>query len=184
MTTNTTLRSGSSYRQPFLNPDGSLATSLPANRLNSVAQFLVNTYPAPNFLDPRQQNAAAGGCLNRCNNYEGSYSSSQTSHNMALKVDHEINAKNRLFVEWLYHPTYYRFLSLPWNTISAPLNGFNTGYPFDLKNQVATLGNTWTLSPTLINEFRFSFSRQTTYPRPVPKALCMTSRHTCSNSRN
>lgn len=47
-------------RQPFLNPDGSLATSVPANRLDPVAVFYMSQFPTPNYLDPRQQNAASG----------------------------------------------------------------------------------------------------------------------------
>src|SRR5262249_53367167 len=89
-------------RPPFLNPDGSLATSLPANRIDPIGQYIMNTFPLPNFLDPRQQNAAAGGCLNLCNNFEGGNASGQTTYNVVVKIDHEISEKNRLFGEWLF----------------------------------------------------------------------------------
>src|SRR5712692_616634 len=44
----------------------------------------------------------------------------------------------------------------------------------DLSNYIIALGNTYTVTPTLINEFRASFSRQymTTHPsHPFPESI-------------
>jgi Carboxypeptidase regulatory-like domain len=162
---------GTYTRQPFTNSSGGLAASIPPNRIDPVAFWYLNQYPAPNFLDPRQQNAAAGGCLNTCNNYEGYFGSGQTTQSIVVRVDHEISEKSRLFVEWLYNPTSYSLLKLPWTGATAPLMGFNGAYPFDVGNQIVTLGNTYAFSSTLMNEFRLSYSRQHNVPLPVPNAL-------------
>jgi hypothetical protein len=104
---------GTFTRRPFLNAGGSLATRIPADRIDPVTAWLINQYPAPNFLDPRQQNVASGGCLTLCNNYQSSYASGQTTHSVVIKVDHQISEKHKLFGEWLFNPSYYSFLKLP-----------------------------------------------------------------------
>ena len=158
-------------RQPFLNPDGSLATSIPASRLDPVAQWYVGQYPQPNYLDPLQQNAAAGGCLDLCNNFRGLLGSSQTAHNISAKVDHLISEKNKLFVEWLFNPSYYQNFKLPWTGATAPVQGLGGTNPYRVINQIAALGNTYTFSPTLVNEARVLYSRQAILPSPNPDSL-------------
>src|SRR5262249_2238641 len=47
-------------------------------------------------------------------------------------------------------------------------------YPIDVRNQIIALGNTLTLRPTLINEFRFNFSRQflgSNLDHPYPESV-------------
>lgn len=158
-------------RQPFLNPDGSLATSIPANRLDPVAQFYMSQFPLPNYLDPRQQNAANGGCLNLCNNLFGVVGSGQTTHNVSIKIDHQKSEKNKLFAEWLFNPSYYKNYHLPWTGATAPVNGVAGGSPYQVGNQIAAVGATSTPTASLVNEFRFSFSRQPVLPQPNPDSL-------------
>jgi len=162
-------------RQPFTNPDGTLATSLPANRLDQSALFFLNSFPTPNFLDPRQQNAAAGGCLNLCNNFEGTYGSRQTTQSGVVKIDHQISSKQKLFVDWLYKLTNYSFGKVPWKGATAPVNGFNGFDPWRVVNQIWGLGYTYAFSPSLLNEFRFSYSRQNNISLPLPNNLFDTS---------
>jgi hypothetical protein len=164
-------QTGTFVRQPFLNNNGTYATSIPASRIDPTAQYLLNQYPAPNYLDPTQQNAATGGCLSTCNNYLSHYGSSQNANNVTIKGDHAINDKNKLFVEWLYDPTTYSLSSLPWTGPTAPLAGLNGSFPFRVTNIVAGLGDTIVASPTLINDFRFSYSRQGDVPQPIPESL-------------
>jgi hypothetical protein len=158
-------------RQPFLNPDGSRATGVPADRLDRVALFYLNEYPFPNYLDPLQQDFSKGGCLNLCNNYRGDVGSSQTTHNVSIKVDHQFSDKNKLFVEWLYNPTYYANYKLPWAGATAPVSGANGSSPYRLRNQIAAIGHTYSFSPTLLNEARFSFSRQALVPYEIADSL-------------
>jgi len=158
-------------RQPFLNPDGTLATSIPTNRLDSVSLFYMSQFPLPNYLDPRQQNPANGGCLNLCNNFKGDVGSGQTTHNISIKLDHQINEKNRSFAEWLAGPSYYKNFRLPWTGATAPVQGAAGGNPYEVFNQIAALGATSTPTSTLVNEFRFSFSRQPVLPEQNPDSL-------------
>jgi hypothetical protein len=162
---------GTFTRQPFLNPDGSLATSLPAQRLDPFASYMMNQFPAPNYLDPRQQNPAAGGCLNTCNNFEGTYGSGQTTNNVVAKVDYQVSERHKLFAEYLDNPSSYKFIREPWTGPTAPYLGFNGAEPWKVTSQLATLGSTITFSPSLLNEARLSYSRQGITPQALPASL-------------
>jgi hypothetical protein len=153
-------------RQPFLGPNGSLATRLPASRLDPIALWWINQYPAPNYLDPLQQDASAGGCLNLCNNYLSETGNRQTTHNISFKIDQQIGRKNKFFAEWLVNPTYYRNYKVPWIGPTAPLGGY-----FRSPSQVATVGDTHAFSPTVFNEFRLTYSRSAQLPSSFPDSI-------------
>ena len=42
---------GTFERTQFTNPDGSMATSIPTNRLDPTAMFFMNSFPQPNHID-------------------------------------------------------------------------------------------------------------------------------------
>jgi len=145
------------------------ATSLPADRLSSTAMFFMKSFPSPNYLNPLSGCPIAnGGAYRICSNYLAGVGSSQDSSNISLKIDHQWSPKNRYFGEWLFNPGKYNNYRLPWtgSTFPASSVGFGSNLPFDFANQIIAFGNTYTFSPTLINEFRASFSRQyyTTHP--------------------
>jgi hypothetical protein len=159
-------------RTQFTNPDGSAATSIPANRLDPVAMFFVNSFPSPNHID------TLGGCppssngpYSICNNYVGRTGSSQDPVNLSIKVDHQ-TGKGNYFFEWLFSPTQYRNYAVPWAgpTLPQELIGFGSNYNFGIRSQIVALGHTYAFSPKLINEFRASFTRQflTTLKHPYP----------------
>lgn len=141
------------HRAPFTTP------VIPANRIDPLAKFYVNSFPNPNYVDPLQQ--GPGGCGDLCNNYIGTVGSSMTTHNVSLKVDHTLNDKNKLFVAWLFNPSYYANFRFPWDGPTAPTNtGIAGAQPYDTRNQLAEVGFTSTFTPTIENELRFSFGRQ------------------------
>src|SRR5262249_49474410 len=158
-------------REALLNPDGTLATKLPQGRFDPVAQWFMNQFPAPNYLDPREQDASRGGCLNLCNNFRSNFGSSQTTQGVVVKVDHQIGTKNKFFAEWLFNPTDYSHLQLPWAGPTAPLTGFNGPFPFQARNQIAAIGNTTSFSSSFMNEFRLMYSRQNNQPLSVNELL-------------
>jgi len=84
---------GQFHRTPFLMP------VIPAGRIDPLAAFYLASYPNPNFIDPLQQGLS--GCKITCNNFIGTVGSSQTSHNISIKIDHSMSEKNKLFGEWL-----------------------------------------------------------------------------------
>lgn len=130
--------------------------------LNPYALYFLNSYPLPNYISPLSGCPMGNGGFPVCDNYLGTEGNSQISTNLSLKFDHEASEKSKFFGEWLYNPGHYRFYRVPWTGPSAPmaLVGYGGTYPMDSKSQVIALGNTYTLSPTTVNEFRASFSRQ------------------------
>ena len=146
-TTNGPQPDGTFLRTQFTNPDGTMATSIPANRLDPTAMFFVNSFPL------------------------GRTGSSQDPINLLIKVDHQ-TGKGKYFVEWLFSPTQYRNYAVPWTgpTFPQELVGSGSNYNFGIRSQIIALGHTYTFNPKLINEFRASFTRQflTTLKHPYP----------------
>ncbi|MGA2858888.1 MAG: TonB-dependent receptor [Candidatus Sulfotelmatobacter sp.] len=162
-------------RQPFLNADGSMATSLPANRLDPTAMFFINSFPLPNHIDTLGGcPLAASGTYSICNNFEGRMGSSQDPINLSIKIDHQ-TGKGKYFAEWLFSPSQYRNYQVPWTGPTFPQDsiGFGSPYNFGIRSQIITLGHTYTFSPKLINDFRVSFSRQflSTLAHPYPDSI-------------
>jgi len=151
------------HRTPFTNP------IIPQSMMDPVAQFYVNSFPNPNYVDPLQQ---VDGCGIYCNNYIGEVGSSMTTHNISLKMDHTISDKHRLFAAWLYNPSYYTNFRYPWNGPTAPTNtGVAGAQPYNTLNQLGILGLTSTLSSTLVNELRISFGRQNMVSLPNSESV-------------
>src|SRR5262249_37014134 len=88
-------------RQLFKNPNGSLATSIPSNRLDPTAMYFMNSFPFPNYNDPLSGCPMGKDGYLICNNYLGTVASSQSPYNFSIKVDHQLTEKSKLFVEWL-----------------------------------------------------------------------------------
>jgi hypothetical protein len=142
---------------------------IPASRIDPLAKFYADSFPTPNFLDPLQQGPSGCGAL--CNNFLSAVGSSQTTHNMSLKVDHQIKESSRLFAEFLFNPSYYKNYRLAWTGPTANTNGIAGAQPYDTNNLIFTLGHTQTFGGTLINEARASYSRQNQAARPNPDEL-------------
>ncbi|HET7215990.1 MAG TPA: TonB-dependent receptor [Terriglobia bacterium] len=132
---------------------------LPQDRIDPLAQFYMQSMPAPNFVDPLQQGPS--GCGIYCNNYMGTAGSSMTTDNVSMKVDHVINDKERLSAAWFFNPSYYNNFRYPWDGPTAQTNtGWAGSQPYNTLNQLGVLGLTSTFTPTLVNELRISFGRQ------------------------
>lgn len=147
-------------RTPFTNP------VIPANRIDPLAKFYLDSIPNPNFSDPLSP------CGIYCNNYLGAVGSSMTTHNLSVKIDHAISDKHRLFASWLFNPSYYDNYKYPWNGPTAQLNtGIAGAFPYNTRNQLAILGLTSTFTPTVVNELRFSFGRQNLAAKSVSEGV-------------
>ena len=141
---------------------------IPQGRINKLAQFYLQSLPNPNFVDPLTKDT----CGITCNNYIGAVGSGMTTHNASVKIDHRISDKQALFVDWLYNPSYYQNYRYPWNGPSAQLGtGVMGAQPFNASNQLAILGLTSTITPTLINEARISFGRQALKDQENPDSV-------------
>ena len=116
---------------------------VPPERIDPLAAFYLSSYPDPNFVDP------LANCGITCNNYIGTVGSSQTTHNISVKIDHEISQKNKLFGEWLFNPSYYVNFRYPWNGATAQTQtGVAGAQPFRTVNQIFALGLTTTFNST------------------------------------
>jgi prepilin-type processing-associated H-X9-DG protein len=152
------------HRTPFPTPQ------IPQSRIDPLASFYASSYPSPNFVDPLQQ--GEGGCGIFCNNFIGSARSSQTTHNVSIKLDHSFSESEKFFFEWLYNPTDYTNLQYPWNGPTAQTQtGVAAAQPYQTRNQIAAIGLTSSITPTLVNEARFMFSRQAQVATPNPDSV-------------
>lgn len=160
---------GGTTAQNPTSADCNFATSVPANSIKDIPAFFMQSFPTPNYLNPLSNcPLATGGATRTCSNYLASIGSGQNSSNISLKIDHQVSDKNRFFAEWLFNPGRYNNFRLPWTGATFPDGSFGYGgqKAYDFRNQIIALGNTYTFSPTLVNEFRASFTRQfyTTHP--------------------
>jgi len=156
--TNAAVEQGASNGKPTCN----FSTQIPASRLDPVAMFFMNSFPMPNYNDPRSSCPMGKDGFKVCGNFLGGVGTSQVSDNISLKVDHQWSPKNRWFVEWLWDPGTYRNFRVPWTGAAYPTPqvGYGTHQPVNFRNLIYGLGNTYNITPTTINEFRYNFSRQ------------------------
>ena len=143
-------------------------TQIPKSRLDPAAMFFMNAYPLPNYNDPLSACPMGKDGFKICNNYHANVGSSQNPYNMSLKFDHQMSEKSKFFAEWVYAPGKYDNYRLPWSGASFPagLIGYGANLPLWFTNQVAGIGNTYIFSPSFVNEFRASFSRQSFSSHP------------------
>lgn len=111
------------------------------NAIPAVQPFL-NAFPLPNGTDSPATGVAQ---LN------ASFSNSATLDAYSLRIDHRINEKLTLFGRYNYSPsqTVQRGNCCSLNTVS----------PGNITTQTATVGATWALSPAILNDLRFNYSR-------------------------
>ena len=154
-----------------------LSTSIPKGRLDPVAMFYINSFPQPNYLSPLSGcPLATGGAYRICSNYLAAVGSSQDSQVISAKIDHQWSDKSKYFFEVVDSPGSYNNYRLPWTgpTFPQPLTGFNSSFPFSFYGMNIGVGNTYSFSPSTVNEFRVNFSRQylTTHPaQPFPNSI-------------
>lgn len=131
-------------RQQF--QSGGVLNRIPSSQLNPTALKLINLYPLPNItpLNP-------DGTLN----YYDSNSTYNRLDQMIVKLDHYFTPQ---------HHSFFRYTT-DW-TLNTPRNRFRTTdpqatdqAPGSQYNWSATLGHTWTVSPTSIVELRANLTR-------------------------
>ena len=136
----TTTQVGSTFaRQPFA------GNIIPANRLDPTAQRIMALYPLPNLSgDFNNYSAISGGSENRRSTY-------------TFKVDHQFNQAHRLSVSNVatINPTLGSNAGMPDPISARSVNKFTYWFPR------ATWD--WTIGPTVLNQFRVAYNRQTQY---------------------
>jgi len=111
------------------------------NAMPAIQPYL-NAYPVPNGAD----NAATGVA-----EFNASYSNPATLDAYSLRIDHKIGTGIIVFGRYNYSPS----------EIATRGNGtaLSTVSRASIITQTATVGATWVISPALINDLRFNYSR-------------------------
>ena len=134
---------------------------IPKNRLDAVANNFLSHNPftpankIPGFVDklgPHQNLVAPT-----------KYRSYRTRFD--IKIDHQFNAKHQIFARYSQsHHTSFRdrwVNEAAWRLIDP------NAVPFPIDQPNAVLSDTYTISPTLINEFRVGYNRRHTTKNPA-----------------
>ncbi|MDQ6758558.1 MAG: TonB-dependent receptor [Acidobacteriota bacterium] len=136
-----TVPSGSGFvRTPFLN------NVIPPNRIDKVAANVVKYYPLPN---------RAGDPNTGTNNYSGTATSPQDIDTYDVKVDENLNDKNRFFVRYSHR----KLLSVSSSIFPADIRIADGGTRAPQTSNNGAFDYTWTASPTFLMDFRAGFGR-------------------------
>jgi hypothetical protein len=106
-------------------------------------QAYLNAFPLPN--GPEQGNGIAA--------FNASFANNSTLDAYSLRVDHRLRHNLTLFARYNYSPS---------SLLQRGFNGqefLSVVSPANINTQTATAGNTWMLTPSLVNDFRFNFSQ-------------------------
>jgi hypothetical protein len=108
-----------------------------------AVQPFLNAYP----FDPNQPDLGNGMA-----EFDADYSNKSTLDAYSLRVDHRISDKLSIFGRYNYSPSELTNRANAANPLSSLLTS-------RIKTQTGTLGATWTISPRIVNDFRFNYSR-------------------------
>ncbi len=138
-------------RTPYAN------NTIPQSQLSPQALAIMNYFPLPNF----QQISGAPFV----NNYATNGAVAITGNNFDTREDYYLNEKNTIFGRY----SYAAFTEQAPGAFGLEAGGPNFGnYAGDSQalNQSIAIGWTTTISPTLINEFRFGYVRYHVFDVP------------------
>jgi carboxypeptidase family protein/TonB-dependent receptor-like protein len=120
-----------------------------AARQNAVPamQPYLDAYPLPNGLDDPSTGIAQ---------FNASYSNAASLDAYSLRLDHRVRNDLSLFARYNYSPSQLVQRGNAGNGgVTVALNVFE---PLRFLTQTATMGATWSISSTVINDFRFNYS--------------------------
>ena len=130
-------------------PQTALTTVPDASARQSAIPALqpyLNAYPQPNGPDDLSTGIAQ---------FNASYSNPATLNAYSLRVDHKLNDKVSIFGRYNYSPSELD------ERATSDLFPLSDVEPITITTQTATAGTTWSLSPFVVNDFRFNYSRTT-----------------------
>jgi len=130
---------------PF--PNNTIPTGSCSACINPVAQALLNYYPLPN---------ANQGVLNPSYNYQTLVPIPSNSNGFDLRLDHNINSKQQLFVRYSFKNAFYT----EYNNagVVSPANNFLPNDGANEQNRSLVVSYNYSITPRLLNEFRFGFT--------------------------
>jgi len=135
---------------PFTNapfPNNTIPTGSCPACINPVAQALLNYYPLPN---------ANLGVVNPSYNYRTLVPNPSNSNGVDLRLDHVINAKQQIYARFSAKNDFYTEFNNAGSVQPAgvilPSDGANE------RNRSLVVSYNYSITPTLLNEFRFGFT--------------------------
>jgi len=129
-------------------PDANPADPLARQNASPAMQPYLNAYPLPNGP---QSKDVSGNLIPGAFDFNASSSNRATLDAYSLRIDQRLNDKLNLFGRYNYSPSEIdsRGNGVPLNVVS----------PSRITVQTATVGATWTISPTIADDLRFNYSR-------------------------
>jgi hypothetical protein len=118
---------------------------IPTSRITSQAQKLNTFLPAPNM--PTNPNGLPSGG----NNYYALISAPQTMNSVNFRVDYHLSDRDQLYV------TYNQNVGDPWGVALGYPSTYGNGGNFGYRIHGASLVETHTFTPRVLNEFHFSY---------------------------
>jgi len=146
MTSSNCTSGGSACRQAFV---GNL---IPASRLDLTAQALLNYYPMPNQVG------------NPSGNFVENYSTGGNVDQINERGDYEVSSKQRLFARY----TRSHVLSLPDSPFKDVCGDRCTE---DTVTNQAGLGDTYTISPTMVLDLHLGYTRYVYVRTPLSEGI-------------
>ncbi len=138
-------------RQPFM--VGGKYNVIPASRLSSVAKAALGYYPSPNI-----SGAGAAG-----NNYQITQSVPNSYWHFDSREDMDVNSKWHTFLRYSMNGNNSTVINDYSNPASnGGYGGADHGYVYS-----GSFNNTFTFTPTLLGEFRYGYSKQTSNRVPA-----------------
>jgi hypothetical protein len=126
---------------------------IPANRIDPVALKLLSYYPLPNHGAPGATQ----------NNYSITQANSNPNLRYFGRIDYDLSSNNRV----TFSITQKDNPGKNTNDLPCPLNCFSG----DIDGYNVQLSDTWTLTPTLVNEFRMGYTKQGNWFVPQTKGF-------------
>ena len=132
-----------------------LRLRLPTTTLTTVPDAAARTSAVPAIrplldafpLDPNQPDLGNGVAQ-----FNASYSNPATLNDYNFRIDHRLNDKLQVFARYNYSPSQLSTRGLGSNSLSSVGKS-------ETVTQQLTAGTTWTISPRIVDEFRFNYSR-------------------------
>jgi len=129
--------------------DSSVAGGLSSRENAKIeVQPFFNAFPLPNGPEQLDFSGNASGAAQ----FSASYSNPASLDAYSLRLDHKLTDKLTVFGRYNYSPSKVSQRGGGGNS----LNSIDTT---EISTQTATVGATWTASPTLANDLRFNYSR-------------------------
>jgi hypothetical protein len=124
-----------------------------ANARNSAIPALqpyLNAFPLPTPNTPDDISNGIG-------QFNSSFSNRATNDAYSLRIDHKLTENFHVFGRYAYSPS-----EIVQRSSAGSIDiSLNTVFPARITSQTATVGITWMLSPAVVNDLRFNYSRAT-----------------------